>query len=106
MARVYTAEQKKAKAKANAERYKRNKEEILGQQRDYYKENKDVIREKHRKYMTTYNKKTSTKDRRSEWAWRNPDAIRQHAATYKKKHPQRVTKTQQKTDMPMQKNIK
>jgi len=93
-----TGDAKARKAAYERERYQQNKARILAQQADYYKDNKDVIQQKHRDYQRDYNKLESTKKRKAKWQNDNPSTVIAYITKYRKRHPDRVRKTQAKYD--------
>ena len=63
-----TPEEKKArKAEYERERYKRNRESILAQQKEYYGDNREEIRERREPYVEEYNNRPEVKERSAKW---------------------------------------
>ena len=98
MTKQSNATAKAKKAEYERKRYAQNKAKILAQQADYYKDNKNEIQKKHRDYMDDYNKLSSTKKRKAKWQDDNRKTVYGYITKYRKKHPDRVRKTQTKYD--------
>ena len=99
MARKKLAGDAKArKAEYERARYKANRARILNQQADYYNDNRDAIQQRHRHYMEDYNRLSSTKKRKAKWQDDNPSTVTAYITKYRKRHPNRVRKTQAKYD--------
>ena len=79
-------EDKKAKKAAyERERYQRNREAILKQQKGYYDNNQQGIRDKRQAYQDDYNSRATTKESKEQWQRDNPDKVAKYNKKYKTK---------------------
>ena len=80
-------EEKKAKKAAyERERYQRNREAILKQQKGYYDDNQKGIRDRRQAYQDDYNSRATTKDNKDQWQRDNPDKVAKYNKTWKAKN--------------------
>ena len=79
-------EEKKAKKAAyERERYQRNREAILKQQKEYYDDNQQGIRDRRQAYQDEYNSRATTKESKDQWQRDNPDKVAKYNKKYKAK---------------------
>ena len=79
-------EEKKAKKAAyNRERYQRNREAILKQQKGYYNDNQHEIRDRRQTYQDDYNSRATTKESKDQWQRDNPDKVAKYNKKWKAK---------------------
>jgi len=79
-------EEKKAKKAAyNRERYQRNREAILKQQKGYYDDNQQEIRDRRQTYQDDYNSRATTKESKDQWQRDNPDKVAKYNKKWKAK---------------------
>ena len=79
-------EEKKAKKAAyNRERYQRNRETILKQQKGYYNDNQQEIRSNRQTYQDDYNSRAETMEYKERWQRDNPDKVAKYNKKWKAK---------------------